>query len=543
MTHLIDRRSLILGGSFGLGALVGAGAAGAVEMLRASGFTHNVASGEPGPDSVLLWTRHVPAKGDDSVLTVEMSETPDFVKVVAGGGATARRASDYTAKVTVTGLAPGKWYYYRFIASDGTRSPVGRTRTLPVGPVSRFAMAVFSCANLPYGWFNAYGHAAARDDLDLIIHTGDYIYEYQRGYYPGVEQAIKGRLLEPANEAIHLADYRLRYACYRADADLQKLHQNFPMVAQWDDHEVANDAWKDGAENHSPDEGDFAVRKAAAMQAYFEWMPVSGKLWTSYEIGDLATLFRPETRLTARSERLDIGQAAMQGDDIVAELMRLKDRMADPARTLMGSEQESWLYDGLSRSVRNGTKWQVLTQQVVMGNLNMPKLPASMIDGLKVAPEVAMQLKASAAAAEVGLPVTLDSWGGFPAARARLLKAAQSADADLIVFSGDSHNAWAFDLAQDGKPAGVEFGGQSISSPGFESYLPLPPQMVAQALGGASPEMKWADTSQRGYVAVEITPEKVNGEWVFMKTVAESSLATTNSTRMTTTRGRRTFDL
>lgn len=542
MVRYPDRRSVLLGASFGLGAFSLAGGAGAADLLTAKGFTHNVASGEPGPDSVLLWTRYVPANGDDARLMVEVSPTREFTKITSGGTAIARRADDFTTRLMVTGLEPGQWYYYRFVAADGAKSPVGRTRTLPAGAVDRFGMAIFSCSNMPYGFFNAYRHAAGRDDLDLMVHVGDYIYEFQRGYYPGVDKAIKDRIIEPATELIHLADYRLRYASYRCDPDLQRLHQYFPMICQWDDHETANDAWAHGAENHQPDEGDFEVRKVAAVKAYNEWLPVSGRNWSSFEIGDLATLFRPETRLTARSERLDMAEIAMKSDNLPLDLVTLHDRtLIDPARTLMGSEQEAWLYDGLAQSVRSGKKWQVLAQQVVMGNMMSPRLPAALLSDPRLTSQVAGYLKVADAAAKIGLPVGLDNWGGFPAARARLLKAAQAADADLVVLSGDSHNAWAFDLGQDGKPAGVEFAGHSVSSPGYEEDLPVPPPMVAQMLMGSSPELKWADTSHRGYMALDLTLERVSGEWVFMDTVTASSVATLPSRRMQVERGRRLF--
>ncbi|WP_341023311.1 alkaline phosphatase D family protein [Brevundimonas diminuta] len=540
MTLRIDRRGLLLSGAFGLGALATPGWAVARSLLTARGFTHAVASGEPGPTSVLLWTRHVAANGDASRLTVEVSETPGFERIVAGGSVSARRENDHTARLTVEGLEPGRWWFYRFVAEDGAVSPIGRTRTLPVGPVERFKLGVFSCSNLPYGWFNAYAHAAARQDLDLLVHNGDYLYEYRRGHYPGADEAIRGRLIEPANELIELADYRLRYASYRADTDLQRLHQLFPMIAQWDDHEIANDAWRDGAENHSSAEGDWAARKAAAVKAYREWLPVSEAPWTSYAIGDLADLFRPETRLTARSQRLDLGQIAAGTENIAAAYADLRDNtLRDPARTLMGAEQEVWLHDGVARSVRRGARWQIVTQQVVMGDLMMPPVPEGLLEGLDLPIETAGYLKGASAAAEAGLPFNLDGWGGFPAARSRLLGAAQAADADLIVLSGDSHNAWAFDLAQDGRPAGVEFAGHSVSSPGLEGYLPLPPEMVAQFLASASPELKWADTSRRGYLTIELTPEAATGEWVFMNGVAERSLQTGPSRTMTVARGRR----
>lgn len=542
MAFQIDRRSLVLGGSFGLGALALAGGAGAATLLTARGFTHNVASGEPGPTSALLWTRYVPGNGDDARLTVELSDTPDFAQAKAGGTATARRDDDFTARTVVTGLAPDRWYFYRFIAPDGSKSPTGRTRTLPVGDVGRFGLGVFSCSNLPFGWFNAYAHAARRTDLDLIVHTGDYLYEYRRGTYPGAEEAMKQRLIEPAGEMIQLADYRLRHASYRADPDLQRLHQMFPMIAQWDDHEIANDAWERGAENHQRDEGDYAERKRAAVKAYDEWMPVSGAMWSAYEIGALATLFRPETRIAGRSTPLDLDDVLKGGGAIEERLRAFRDgALADPGRTLMGAEQEAWLYAGLAQSVKRGAKWQVVAQQVNVGCVITPS------DALELVPAdapdyVLASIRSGLAAAKLGIPGDYDNWGGFPAARARFLKAAQAADADLVVLSGDSHNGWAFAFEADGKPVGVELGGHSVTSPGYETYLTgAAPETVAERLIASSPELKWADTCHRGYMAVELTPEQVTGEWVMMADIRTRSLATKPSHRMRVERGRRVF--
>lgn len=530
MTIRIDRRSLVLGGSLGLGALiVPGGARAAAALLGARGFTHNVASGEPGPDSVLLWTRYVAPSGHDASLTAEISETPGFERIVAGGSAVARANADFTARTTVAGLEPGRWYYYRFVAPDGAVSPTGRTRTLPVGPCARFGLGVFSCANVPFGWFNAYGHAAMRDDLDLMVHLGDYLYEYRRGTYPSFGQAVKARIIEPAGELLHLADYRLRYAGYRSDPDLQRIHQLFPMIAQIDDHEVANDSWRNGAENHQPDEGDYAVRKAAALQAWHEWLPVSDAPWSQYEIGDLATVLRPETRVTGRSRELTVVEA-------------LKDRatLEDPARTMMGIEQEAWLAGALAASVKRGARWQVLAQQTNVGRLFTP-LDAANLLAPDSAEFIQRVVKAGIAATKAGIPGNLDNWGGFPAARARLLDAAQKADADLVVLSGDSHNGWAFDLPGTDGPAGVEFGGHSVSSPGYEAYLTAPADDVARRLRASSPELKWADTRHRGYMAIQLTPDRITGDWVLMETVLARSLATSGSHRMSVTRGRRSF--
>jgi alkaline phosphatase D len=530
MTVRIDRRSLVLGGSLGFGALLlPGGSHAAAALLGGKGFTHNVASGEPAADSVLLWTRYVPGNRADASLTAEMSDRPGFERVIAGGTAPVRAASDFTARVTVTGLEPGRWYYYRFVSPDGAISPVGRTRTLPAGPCARFGLGIFSCSNAPFGWFNAYGHAGARDDLDLMVHLGDYLYEYRRGSYPAFEQAVRGRMIEPAGETLHLADYRLRYAGYRADPDLQRLHQLFPMIAQIDDHEIANNAWTDGAENHQPDEGDYGARKAAALQAWHEWLPVSDTPWSRYEIGDLATMFRPETRAIGRSREIRMAEA-------------LKDRAAleDPARTMMGMAQEKWLADALSASVRRGARWQVLAQQTNVGRLFTPTEAAALVPP-GASSYVVKAIAAGIAATRAGLPNNLDNWGGFPAARSRLLQAAESADADLLVLSGDSHNGWAFELAGAHGPAGVEFGGHSVSSPGYEAELQAPPADVARLLLASSPELRWADTRHRGYMAVTLTPDQATSQWVFMDTVLTRTTALAGSHTLSVKRGRRSF--
>ena len=343
----LDRRSLLQAGMLGLGALAVPGNAAA--LLTARGFTHNVASGEPRQNSVMLWTRFVPARGDQARLTWQVSPTSDFAQIVKEGEAVAEGRHDHTIKPAVDGLKPGQWYFYRFRASDGQHSPTGRTRTLPDGPTNQFKIALFSCSNIGFGWFNAYAHAAGRQDLDLIVHVGDYLYEYERGRYPGTAQALRIHEVEPAGEIIRLADYRLRFAAYRSDPDLRRLHQLFPMVAMWDDHESANDSWVDGAENHQPDkEGPWPQRKSAAMQAYREWMPVGDQPWESYEIGDLATLFRPETRLTGRSKQFRFDDLLRDQADVTEALTRFRDSMwQDPARSMMGTEQEQWLAGGL----------------------------------------------------------------------------------------------------------------------------------------------------------------------------------------------------
>ncbi|MEE4452233.1 alkaline phosphatase D family protein [Novosphingobium resinovorum] len=536
MTLVLDRRLLLAAGTFGLAALSTPGIA---QILTARGFTHGVASGEPAAGSVLLWTRYVGS--GETTLRCEVAEDTAFAKVMGGGEVVASPAHDCCAKLTVTGLAPGKWYFYRFIAPDGTKSEVGRTRTLPVGDVSRFGIALFSCANLPFGWFNAYAHAARRDDLDLIVHVGDYFYEYDYGHYP--DKPMPGRPIEPLNETVTLADYRLRLASYRLDPDLRALHRNFPMVAQWDDHESANDSYENGAENHSPDkEGPWSVRKAASQKAYREWMPVSDEPYESYQIGSLATLFRPETRLTGRSQQLDLGAAIKGQGDVMKALAAFRDGPWMAAeRTLMGTAQERRLYKDMAASAKAGTRWQVLAQQVVMGSLKAPPEIAQLATS-GGDPAVAAALMAIAAASKAGLPFNMDSWDGYPAARDRLLRAAADANCNLVVLSGDSHNAWGNNLRFDGSAVGVEYAGHSVTSPGYEDYLPaVPPADLGKAMQAANPGLSFVDTSRRGYVSMQVRPDAVQGEWHFMPTITEHTIAGATSETRSVKWGERRF--
>ena len=535
MSFVINRRLLLATAGFGIGGLMlPGGAAMAQALLGLTGFTHNVASGEPGPDSVLLWTRYVNPTGGPSKMRVEISESRDFSKIAGGGQMVTGPWRDHTVKITVDNLAPGKWHWFRFIAPDGSISPIGRTKTLPVGKASNFNIAIFSCANLGFGEFNAYGHAAARDDIDLVLHLGDYIYEYGRGGYDGGAK-FAARLF-PADECLNLADYRLRYASYRADLQLQALHANFPMIPNTDDHETANDSWEGGAQNHSVDEGDWSARRNAAMQVWHEWLPVGEQPWKAYPIGDLATYYRTDSREVARSKpyaHSDLMRAA----DPVKALTEFRDgAWRDPAMTMFGTEQEAWL----SRAIAgNAATWSVLASGTNMGYNYTPEAALDWFP--KDAPERSKAYaRQGAAAAKAGLPYNLDNWGGYPAARSRMLAAAQRADANLVVVTGDSHNGWAFDLPEGGKPAGVEFGGHSVSSPGFESYTQgTDPSAIARALLDASKEeLRWVDTSNRGYMRLSLTPQAATNEWIFMQTIKDISLATKNGHKMKVRPGR-----
>lgn len=536
MTLDLDRRLLLKAGTLGLGALAAPGIARSAE---ARGFAHGVASGEPRQRSVMLWTRNVLALQ----LHWQVSRTADFARIVAEGQVAPGPEHDYCVKPVATGLQPGTYYYYRFRDPLGAVSPVGRTRTLPEGRTPRFTLGVFSCANLAFGFFNAYAHAAARRDLDLLVHLGDYYYEYERGKYPSPRESLPGRILQPAGEAVALEGYRLRHAAYRSDPDLQRLHASAPMVMMWDDHETANDSWSGGAENHDPaKEGYWEARKAAARRAWREWLPVSDDVWESYEIGDLATLFRPETRLTARSRPLEFGEAIRRGEDIKESLMRFRDGpWRDPERTMMGSEQEAWLAGAFRRSAGQGTRWQLLAQQTVMGSWALPVEARAWLRA--DAPEQVRRLTAlGAAASEVGLPLNLDAWDGYPAARERLLRSALDANANLLVLSGDSHNGWAFDLDLAGAPAGAEFAGSSVTSPGLEAYTPgVAPAEVERMIRARNPALKWVEMRRRGYLTLTLTPRRATGEWLSLDTVRTRSTRLASRHAMSVNRGANRF--
>ena len=541
MSVTLERRRLLQLAAFGAGAVALNGRAYA-QIVEARGFTHGVASGEPQAKSVLLWTRYVPPAGGSAQLRWEISQSDDFQTVLLGGAAEASGERDYCVKAVAGGLKPDRWYFYRFRDSRGQLSPVGRTRTMPQGRARHFKLALFSCSNIAFGWFNAYAHAAERKDLDLAVHVGDYFYEYEPGRYPLAAETVRPEVLEPRHETIALADYRLRYAAYRSDPDLQRLHQALPMIAMWDDHESANNSWQGGAVNHTTNEGTWEDRKAAAIRAYHEWMPVAEAEPRSYDIGRLATIVMPETRLTGRSRPIDIRFVAQGKTDIAAALTRFRDeRWQDPARTMLGADQEQWLTAELKASRHRKATWQILAQQVLMGPVAIPFELESWVPAGAIREDKA-RAQLLVAASRLGLPMNFDSWDGFPAARERLFQASLTADANLLVLSGDSHNAWANDLVHGTTPVGVEIGGQSVTSPGNERDLPhLPPGAFSRALVSRNPHLKWANNHQRGYATVELTPERATAEWLFLATVRQRSTAIAATHRMTTLAGSRRF--
>ncbi len=504
-------------------ALLGSGAGLALPALADAGpaatFAHGVASGDPAADGAVIWTRAT-ATGDVP-LEWHVADAPDG-KPLRSGKVTARAAADHTAKVEVTGLEPGRDYHYWF-AAGGTRSPVGCVRTLPVGAADRVVLAAVSCQLYPGGLFNAYADIAALDRVDAVVHLGDYIYEYgAEGYGADIGRRLD-RLPDPPHEIVTLADYRRRHAQVKADPDMQAAHARAAFICVWDDHEVANDGWIGGAENHDPaTEGRWADRKAAAMQAYFEYMPIRESrrglgreaIFRSFEFGDLATLAMVETRLLARSKQVAFKGDAPSANDYAAALAE----RARPDRELLGPRQQQWLEGVLAASVKAGKPWQVLGNQVVMARVAGPDLEKTL------GPERVAALPAPFGARirraqesyRAGLPFNLDAWDGYPPARQRLYASFAKAGTRPIVLSGDSHAAWTNDLYDDaGRLAANEVGATAITSPSYGSILPG----LGPILADANKEVAFCDQDSKGYALLTLTRDAAGAEHVAVSSV------------------------
>lgn len=521
---------------------------------RAISFDHGVASGDPLQDRVMLWTRLTPNDGNTSAMSVgwEVAEDEDFNQLVHSGTTQTTADNDFTVKVDVLNLSAGTTYFYRFKSNDAGTSPVGQTKTLPEGVVDQAAFAVVSCANYPAGYFNVYAEIAKETDLDAVLHLGDFIYEYGEGQYgtDGAE-AIGRALPDNSNtETITLDEYRTRYALYRADSDCQAMHARWPLIAVWDDHEVANDAWENGAENHQPStEGDYQDRKMQALQAYFEWMPVrpasadnTETIYRSFEFGDLASLYMLDTRLIARDKQLDYDNY-LDGSGGIDEGAFEAD-VEDPNREMIGAEQFSWLSNKVQLS---NARWQILGQQVLMGRMLFPAelLVAyesgdtlAIVEAIKQLVEIKLAYEADPGSVSPDdearitnvLPYNLDAWDGYYYEREQVLKIFKEADKNLVVLAGDTHNAWAnnlhLDASNGGTAVGVEFATASVSSPGLETYLQVPSDSIAQveeALVTLIDDLEYSNANQRGYLKLTLTPDEARSDWRFVDTVKADS--------------------
>ena len=484
------------------------------EPLR---FDHGVASGDPLGDGFILWTRVSGAGGGSLPVRWLVASDPDMKSVVRHGVSWTDDWSDYTVKVDVRGLPSGSTFHYRFEV-DGAVSPVGRTRTLPESGVDSARFAVVSCSNHPAGYFNVYRDIALQDDLDAVIHLGDYIYEYGMGEYATEHAERLGRVTEPAGEVKTLADYRRRHAQYKSDPDSVAMHGRHPLIAVWDDHEIANDAWRDGAQNHQGDEGRWEKRRDAALRAWFEWMPVRGvpdgadtRIFRRFRYGDLMSLIMLDTRLYGRDRQPDAG------DSVTPETVGAA--LEDPERRMLGHRQEGWLRRTLAADT--DTTWQVIGQQVMLAPVRAPELgPLLDLERPSMLPRE--QLDHYVALSQGNPPMVLDTWNGYPHAREALLRDLQEYARNPVVLSGDLHTSMANDVYPYGgeQPVTVEIMPPAVSSPGFDEYLPLrEPGALSEATRAVNPAVRYMDTRRRGWVHLAVTSEQCVAEWHLVDTV------------------------
>jgi alkaline phosphatase D len=434
-------------------------------------FYHGVASGDPLADRVILWTRVTPPTGstpDSIAVCWQVATDTAFSNMVLWGNANALATKDYTLKIDAIGLEAATHYYYRFFAYD-KYSLIGRTKTAASGATDHLRFAVVSCANYSGGYFLAYERLVNRNDIDAVIHLGDYIYEYS-------SSSILGgvRPHQPDVEILSLSDYRTRYSQYRRDPDLMRLHQQFPMIAVWDDHETCNNSWYGGADNHEPaTEGDWFVRKANGIQAYVEWMPIRQpepisdpqRIFRKISYGNLLDLFMLDTRLYGRDEQDGTSNN-------------------DPNRSILGASQYNWLASELSNST---AQWKILGQQV-------------MIAPMKLA----------------GIPVNSDQWDGYPAERQKLYNHIMNNNIqNIVVVTGDIHSSWANDLPYNSSyndntganSVGVEFVTASVTTANF----PFP--IGENLLELSNNHVKYLDLTAHGYILLDITPARTQADW------------------------------
>lgn len=468
-------------------------------------FDHGVASGDPLSDRVILWSRVTPQEdAADVQVTVVVAFDQEMRSEVRRYKALATAARDYCVKVDAIGLQPDRWYYYRFQVGDQL-SPVGRTRTFPASDnfVERARFAVVSCANYPYGFFSVYRAVAEQPDLDFVIHLGDYLYEYGPGEYGD----MPGREPDPPQEMISLSDCRRRHAQYKTDEDLQAVHQQFPMIAVWDDHETADNSYRDGASNHdSLTEGDWQQRKAEAQQAYFEWLPIRPRepgnhevIYRRFQFGDLLDLTMLDTRLEGRDEPLTVPlDPARNSED----------------RQLLSEQQMDFLLESLSRSQ---SRWRFIGQQVMFGQLNIAEIPSLSQD------QVALRGNLSA--------INMDQWDGYAADRLTILNHLEDNAIDnVVVLTGDIHTSWANEIYRNpssvlgdlfDRPLAAEFVTPAVTSPGFPDGAA---EAAAAVIPVVNPHIRYVEAKSRGFILVDVNHQRTQGEFYYVRSIESYDL-------------------
>lgn len=459
-------------------------------------FYHGVASGDPLPDAVIIWTRVTPEAAGPLEGTWTVAADEAMQEVVNSGDFTTDADRDYTVKIDVRGLQPATHYYYRFSAL-GRQSPVGRTKTSPENDPSEVRLAVVSCSNFEAGYFNALGRIADLEELDAVVHLGDYIYEYAVG---GYGDTTLGRYHLPDKELVALQDYRTRYSQYRLDEDFQRVHQRHAFITIWDDHEISNNAYQSGAQNHQPDqEGDYNIRKSAASQAYYEWLPVrddtaTHHLYRTFHFGALADLIMLDERLAGRSAPVD--SANQEG-------------FRSTERSMLGKEQLQWFKDQLQHST---ARWKIIGNQVIFSPLDITALGWNAV-------------------------INMDAWDGYPAEQAEITQFLKSQSIKNVIFvTGDTHRSWAFEVPESiaayqqdtAATVAVEFGATSISSSNADEGLPRDSVLEIERITmdpATNPHLKYNNQRDHGYLLLTLGADAASAAFHMVSTVRSSSTA------------------
>lgn len=469
-------------------------------------FYHGVASGDPLQDRVVIWTRVTP---EDSAATIQVSweigADENFSSVLKSDSVSTNASRDYTVKVDVNGLQPAHHYYYRFHAL-GKTSPTGRTKTLSADATDSLRFAIVSCSNWEFGYFNPYSIIADKE-VDAVIHLGDYIYEYATGVYG---DTTIGRKNLPTHEIVSLSDYRTRYSQYHLDKGLRKLRMRHPLITIWDDHEVANNVYTEGAQNHQPEEGDFNVRKAAARQAYYEWLPIreSDKLYRSFSFGKLADLIMLDERLEGRTAPAD----SVSAPDFESD-----------KRSMLGAEQLQWFENSLKDSK---AVWKIIGNQVLFSDLNIGGLYKN------------------------DMPKNLDAWDGYPSEKKRIEQyIAENKISDIVFVTGDTHASWAIETFAEGlkdtkgkQALAVELGTTSVSSGnGNEGKPDDSVKVKEQKLLKLNSHIKYLNNRDHGYLLLTLYPQKAKAEWFYAETLRSISNKETLGKRFIVEQGKHTL--
>ena len=539
MAKKITRRQALLAVSSAL--LLPVACSQSVARLSRSGviFAHGVASGDPDQSSVVIWTR---VSEIEAVVEVDwvVATDADFIDVVARGRYTTDQGRDHTVKIVVDNLDPGQEYFYQF-AVNGSTSPVGRTHTLPVGHIEQLVLAVVTCSNYPFGYFNAYDAIANDPSIDLVVHLGDYIYEYDADGFGGEAGKRIGRIHDPRHETVSLDDYRRRHAQYKTDQGSLAMHARHPLIVMWDDHETANNPWMGGASNHQLEEGSWAARRAASLQAFYEWLPIRDpgpgnsreKYWRHYKFGDLVSLITLESRHTGRSQQISYDEHLGQLDTPAQAQEFLRVVVGASNRNMLSPEMEGFLKSELEESVGSGRRWRLIGNQTVMAKSITPVLDEPLFDRLRrdLEGDGARILGNLTRLGELGLPEDMDIWDGYPVAREKFYQIAKDAGArDLLVLSGDSHSYWANSLYDaDDQAMGVELGTTGITSPRSLLALGIEGIQRFDELNAANNrEIEWTDGRHRGFVRLRIDHERAHADFVTVSDV-ESRRYTTRT--------------